>query len=344
MHMSASRRIISAHAEKLRSGNHLSSREAEEIFHALRREQDIETIADTLTTWLEKGYSVDEIAACAGVLRREVRRVECAHEVFIDVVGTGGSRTKTFNVSTAAAFTAAGAGLPVAKHGNRAASSLTGSADALGELGVSLSADASAAARSLDRHGICFMFAPNFHNLTKELAMARRKVGKPTIFNLLGPVANPAGAPFQLIGVWDGEKAITYGEALSRLGTKRSWIVHGKDGLDEITLNGATEVTEVTEKGVESFEISPSDFGVSENWTYNLRADSPAESAKIVENVVNGRERGAARDLVAINAAAALYLSGKAATLKEGRELAEESIDSGAAAGRLEALIGEAAE
>ena len=344
MHMTGNAKAIKRYRVALESGSHLSPDDAEALFHALREERDVDALASLLRAWLRKGYSVDEIAACAAVLRREVRRVECSHDVFVDVVGTGGSKTKTFNVSTAAAFVAAGAGLPVAKHGNRAASSRTGSADALSELGVSLDSDADSASRSLSREGICFMFAPNFHNLTKELAAARRMVGLPTIFNLLGPVANPASAPFQLIGIWDGAKAPTYGAALSRLGTTRSWIVHGKDGLDEITLDGATEVTEVTDHGVESFEISPSDFGVAESGTDELRAETPGKSAELVRRVLSGLERGAARDLVAINAAAALYLSGKAASLKDGRDLAEESIDSGAADTKLKALAGETGE
>ncbi|QQS42083.1 MAG: anthranilate phosphoribosyltransferase [Acidobacteriota bacterium] len=327
---------------KIESGIDLNNVEASSLFGFLRTESDVARLTSLLEAWIRKGYSVEEIASCAGVLRREVRRVECSHEVFIDVVGTGGSRSKTFNVSTAAAFAVSGAGLPVAKHGNRAASSRTGSADAIAELGIELSASADTAARSLEKHAICFMFAPHFHNLTKELAEARRAVGRPTIFNLLGPAANPAGAPFQLIGIWDGSKAREYGEALRKLGTKRTWIVHGKDGLDEITLNGATTVTEVTENGIDEFEISPSDFGLREASIDGLSVRTPSESVDVILEVLNCYDDGPARDLVAMNAGAALYIAGLADDLKDGLAMAEESIDSGEALEKLRLLAEEA--
>ena len=341
MHMKADSRDLPGFHEKLLSGEHLSKTEAAELFDLLRNERDPGPIASLLTAWTAKGYSSGEIAACASILRKEVRRVRCSHKRFIDVVGTGGSPVKTFNVSTAAALVASGAGLAVAKHGNRAASSVTGSADALSELGVKLIDDEAAAGNCLDKHGICFMFAPHFHNLTIEIATARRSVGIPTIFNLLGPIANPAGAPFQLIGIWDGTKAEVYGEALKTLGTKRSWIVHGTDGLDEITLSGETEVTEVTGVGITQFRISPADFGLEKGSIDGLRARDAAASAETVEGVIQGTDRGAARDLVLINAAAALYIAGTARSLEDGLALASESIDSGSAAAKLRALVEE---
>ncbi len=325
----------------LASGTDLARSEAEELFGLLRAETDIGQLEALLRAWSEKGYSTDEIAACAGILRRDVRRVECSHTDFIDVVGTGGSSVKTFNVSTAAAFAVAGSGLPVAKHGNRAASSATGSADALGELGLKLDADPELASRSLERHGICFMFAPHFHNLTKELAEARRNIGQPTIFNLLGPVANPAEAPFQLIGIWDPEKAAAYGSAIRELGTSKTWVVHGRDGLDEITTNGPTAVTEITPNGISKFEISPSDFGLKDSGTESVRAKSPSASAQMVLGVLRGELDGPALDLVTINAAAALFVAGRAKTLSVGREMAAESISSGSAVKKLDALIRE---
>lgn len=341
MHMKTGPGALGKFRNHLESGRNLSLEDAARLFEMLRRESDVAEIGSLLASWSRKGYSVDEIAACASILRREMKRVETSHEVFIDVVGTGGSRAKTFNVSTAAAFVASGAGLPVAKHGNRAASSRSGSADALSELGVDLAADAKQAARALNDHGICFMFAPHFHNLSGELARARRILGTPTIFNLLGPVANPAAAPYQLIGIWDGEKARTYGAAIRALGTKRSWIVHGSDGLDEITLNGHSVITEVTGSGVAEFEVSPSDFGLKEAPTEGLRAETPAESARTVLAVLTAKDKGPARDLVTMNAGAALFLAGRAPDLGTARKLAEESIDSGAAIGKLESLIRE---
>ncbi|HUF03036.1 MAG TPA: anthranilate phosphoribosyltransferase [Aridibacter sp.] len=323
---------------KLDARTDLTAEESARLFDLMRSERDTEVLASILRSWMEKGYTSVEIASCAGILRREVKHVKSLHEIFIDVVGTGGSRRKTFNISTAAAFVAAGAGLPVAKHGNRAASSRTGSADVLSELGVSLSAKAALASKCLNKHGICFMFAPHFHNLTKEIAEARKKVGLPTIFNLLGPVANPAGAPFQLIGIWEGEKAEAYGDAVSRLGTKRTWIVHGSDGLDEITLSGPTRVTEVTDLGIDRFEISPSDFGLKEASIDNLRSRTAEESADIVLKVLNSCDDGPARKLVAMNAGTALFIAGHAESLKEGFYMAEESIDSGVALDKLRNL------
>lgn len=327
-------------SKKLTRGEDLSFTESQELFRSMRNEKNSPVLRSILESWRDKGYTVEEIAGCADLLRREVRRVECGHEIFIDVVGTGGSRAKTFNVSTAAAFVASGAGLPVAKHGNRAASSKTGSADALAELGVDLSADAAAASESLRQHGICFMFAPHFHNLTKEIAEARKAIGRPTIFNLLGPIANPASAPYQLIGVWDGKKASNYGKALLKLGTARTWIVHGLDGLDEITLSGPTLVTAVSNNTIEQFELSPSDFGKPEATVEDLRAGSPKESADTVVGVLDGSKRGKARDLVTINAAAALYVAGLADSLKAGVAIAEDSIESGSALRKLKTLIG----
>lgn len=338
MHMKRGIGALAQYQDAFESGAHLSARDAEALFHAIREERDPESIASLLRAWLSKGYSAEEIAACAAVLRREVRRVECSHDIFVDLVGTGGSKSKTFNVSTAAALVAAGAGLPVAKHGNRAASSRSGSADALDALGIALDADARSASRSINEHGICFMFAPHFHNLTRELAEARKKIGKPTIFNLLGPVANPASAPHQLIGIWSGRKARMYGEALRALGTKRSWIVHGSDGLDEITLSGPTEVTEVTAKEVRSFTVSPSDFGLGEEQIGDLASDTPSKSAGRILDVIEGRETGSGRRLVAVNAAAALYLTGMTDSLRKARHMAEESIDSGAAKRKLDIL------
>ncbi|REJ78614.1 MAG: anthranilate phosphoribosyltransferase [Acidobacteria bacterium] len=322
-------------------GRDLASEEAAVLFDLLRAETRIEKLIELLNAWREKGYTSTEIASCASILRREVKRVACRHDSFIDVVGTGGSRVKTFNVSTAAALVAAGAGLPVAKHGNRAASSKTGSADALSELGVSLTADSEAAGMSLNESGICFMFAPHFHNLTKELAVARKQVGTPTIFNLLGPIANPAGAPFQLIGIWEGSFSGIYAEAIRSLGTKRTWIVHGSDGLDEITLSGPTRVTEINERGVNHFKVSPSDFGLKDSSTDRLRVSTPKESAQLVRAVIEGYENGPARDLVVMNAGAALFIADIVKDLREGRALAEESLRSGKAAEKLKVLRGE---
>lgn len=334
--------ILRKYQPRLDAKSDLSSAEAFEVFESLRSAVDEKTIAPFLGSWAEKGVSAEELAVCASILRKNCVKVETRHENFIDIVGTGGSRAKIFNVSTAAAFVAAGAGVPVAKHGNRAASSRTGSADALSSLGVNIVAETNLARRCLDEIGICFMFAPKFHNLTKELAAARKSLGRPTIFNLLGPLANPANAPFQLIGIWNKDFIEPLAEAVKKLGTKKTWIVHGSDGLDEITLNGKTFVAEIIPGKIEYFEISPEDFGLHENDLQEFTDISPEKSARIIEKVLSGDQTNrAALDIILINAAAAIIVAGFAESYSDAVEAARKSLDTGAALGKLNSLIEE---
>jgi anthranilate phosphoribosyltransferase len=253
-------------------------------------------------------------------------------------VGTGGSRSKTFNVSTAAAFVIAGAGVSVAKHGNRAATSNSGSADVLTELGVNPSVDAGSAARCLNEIGICFMFAPNFHRLSPTLAKVRRELGFPTIFNSLGPLCNPAGAKHQIVGVCDREKLIQTAAVLARLGTTHSWVVNGIDGLDEITLSGPSFVAEICDGSVREFEISPEAFGLKSQPVNLLNVRSPSESAVLIRGILEGSIHGAARDLVVANAAAAIYVTGNSSDLEAAALSAKQSIDNGSALRKLEKL------
>jgi len=272
-------------------------------------------------------------------MRERCTRVATTHEKFIDIVGTGGSRSKTFNVSTAAAFVIAGAGIPVAKHGNKAATSNSGSADVLSALGVEPAVDASTAERCLNDIGICFMFAPNFHRLSATLAKVRRGLGFPTIFNCVGPLCNPANAPHRLIGVWDKSLVPKMADALARLGTEKSWIVYGDDGLDEISLNAPTFVAEVDGGSVQTFEISPTDVGLKATKLNGIRIESADESAALIRSVLGGKlSESAAEHLVTLNAAAALFISGGAKSLVEGFELAAESLRSGRAAMKLKEL------
>ncbi|MCB1025172.1 MAG: anthranilate phosphoribosyltransferase [Acidobacteria bacterium] len=332
--------LLQKYQNDLELNLNLSQIQASEVFHELRFATDQRSIASFLSAWAKKGVSSIELATCAQILRDNCIKVNTKHENFIDIVGTGGSRAKVFNVSTASAFVISGAGRPVAKHGNRAASSSTGSADALANLGVNIVAETEKAQECLDNLGICFMFAPKFHNLTKELAMARRTLGTPTIFNLLGPLANPANAPYQLIGIWDKDLMKPMAEAIAKLGTKRTWVVHGEDGLDEITLNGKTHVAEIAGKRIKYFDISPEDFGLDPNGLEEFNDVSPTQSAEIIRNVLSlDRSHSAAFDLVLINSAAAIYLSGIAETYTDSMKLADESIRSGAAMAKLEALI-----
>ena len=332
--------ILDDKLDYLRRKRDFSAGEASDVFNALRSSVDQETIALFLSAWSEKGATATELATCAEILRENCVAVETRHKNFIDIVGTGGSKAKVFNVSTAAAFVIAGAGVPVAKHGNRAASSKTGSADALSNLGVNIVAETNKAAKCLDEAGICFMFAPKFHNLTKELAIARKSIGKPTIFNLLGPLANPAKAPFQLIGIWDKNFIEPMAESIAELGTGKTWVVHGEDGLDEITLHGKTFVAEIEENRIRYLTISPEDFGLTQNSLSGFGDISPEGSAEIVKNVLIGNDlEGIATDIVSINAAAAIYISGFADDYRQALEIAKTSVLSGAALKKLKLLI-----
>jgi anthranilate phosphoribosyltransferase len=296
-------------------------------------------ISGALVALAAKGETVDELTGMAEGLRSRAVRVNSKHSCFIDTAGTGSSRAKTFNISTAAAFVIAGAGLPVAKHGNRAASSKSGSADLLTELGVNVSAIPSVSESSLNEIGICFMFAPLYHGATARVAGIRRQLGIHTTFNLLGPLSNPAGAPRQIIGVWRKDLAGRLARVLAALGTERAWVVHGDDGLDEITLAGKTHVAEAHSGKVRTFEIGPGDFGFDAAPLDHLRGGDTEANARIVRAVLEGSRRDEARALVIVTAAAALMLGGGAAYLGEGATMAAKAIDSGAARSKLALLI-----
>jgi anthranilate phosphoribosyltransferase len=296
-------------------------------------------ISGALVALATKGETVEELTGLVEGLRSRALRVSSKHPCFIDTAGTGSSRAKTFNISTAAAFVIAGAGLPVAKHGNRAASSKSGSADLLTALGVNVSAIPQISENALNEIGICFMFAPLYHGATARVAGIRRQLGVHTTFNLLGPLSNPAGAPRQIIGVWRKDLAERLAQVLAALGTERAWVVHGDDGLDEITLAGKTHVAEAQDGAVKSFQIAPEDFGFDVRSLDHLRGGDTEANAVIVRAVLDGSRTDEARALVIMNAAAALLLGGAAADLCEGAKLAAHSIDSGFALEKLERLI-----
>ena len=296
-------------------------------------------ISGTLVALAAKGETIDELTGMAEGLRSRAVRVISQHTCFIDTAGTGSSRAKTFNISTAAAFVIAGAGLPVAKHGNRAASSKSGSADLLTALGVNVSTIPLVSENALNEIGICFMFAPLYHGATARVAGIRRQLGIHTTFNLLGPLSNPAGAPRQIIGVWRKDLAEKLAHVLAGLGTERAWVVHGEDGLDEITLVGKTYVAEAQGGDVKTFEIGPQDFGFDVGVIEHLRGGDADANAEIVSGVLAGEREDEARALVIMNAAAALFLGGAAADLREGARLAAHAIDSGEARRKLELLI-----
>ena len=296
-------------------------------------------IAAALIALKQKGETIEELAGLAEGMRARATRIKCKHQRFIDTAGTGSSSAKTFNVSTAAAFVIAGAGLPVAKHGNRAASSRCGSADVLTALGVNVSADQSISEACLNELGICFMFAPLYHGATARVASIRRELGVHTTFNLLGPLTNPAGAPRQIIGVWNPDLLEPMAKTLALLGSERAWVVHGADGLDEITLADRTLVAETVAGQVRTFALTPEDFGMSRSDLRALRCDDADTSAGIVRAVLSGQRNDEARDLVIVNAAAALTVGGVASDLREGVRLATESIDAGMAIRKLDQLV-----
>ncbi len=297
-----------------------------------------ELIARLLVALAEKGEAVCEIVGAARALRRMMRPIRSSHQVVLDIVGTGGDRSGTFNISTAAALVAAAAGVPVAKHGNRSVTSPCGSADVLHEVGMNIEAPPFVVEACLEKFGFCFCFAPLAHPAMKVVAPVRKKLGRPTIFNILGPLANPASATHQLLGVGRAELRLKLAEALRWLGTERAWVVFGADGLDEISLSSFTHVTEATRWGIRHFELEPGDFGLRSLPRYELLVDSPAQSANMLRRILRG-DPGPARDVVLANAAAALVVASKASNLTEGVEQAAEAIDSGSAMRLLEEVI-----
>jgi anthranilate phosphoribosyltransferase len=285
-----------------------------------------------------KGETCQEIAGAAAALRRNMTPIRTRQHGVIDTCGTGGDGSGTFNISTAASLVVAAAGVPVAKHGNRGITSKTGSADALAALGVNINASVRRVEQCLDQLGICFCFAPLLHPAMKQVAEVRKKLGVPTIFNLLGPLSNPARAPFQVVGVGRAELRPLLAEALLLLGTRRALVVQGEDGLDEVTLAGPTRVTEVVGGTLRNFSWTPSDFGLAPASLETLSVANPGQSAAMIREVLQGTP-GSARDIVILNAAAALWIAGKAESPLDGAQLAAAAIDNGRARELLDKLV-----
>jgi anthranilate phosphoribosyltransferase len=326
--------------QRMMRSENLTRSEAAELLDGLLSEDVTDAqIAAALIALKLKGETVEELTGLAEAMRARARHIYSHHERFIDTAGTGSSCVKTFNVSTAAAFVIAGAGLPVAKHGNRAASSRCGSADVLAALGLNVSVAPEISEKCLNEIGICFMFAPLYHSATARMAAIRRELGVQTTFNLLGPLTNPARAPRQIIGVWHRELVEPLAKTLSLLGTERTWIVHGADGLDEVTLADKTFVAEARGDEIRSFEIVPEDFGMSRFSLDNIRGADAAGNAAIIREVLSGSRRDEARALVLINAAAGLLVGGAAHDFHDAIRLANESIDTGNARLKLKTLL-----
>ncbi len=290
-----------------------------------------EEIGLLLTGLAAKGETVEEVAGAAAALRDHMTPIRTCRTGILDTCGTGGGGSQTFNISTTAAIVAAAAGVPVAKHGNRSVTSRSGSADVLAALGVNLDATREQVEACLDELGLCFCFAPLVHPAMRHVGPVRKKLGIRTIFNVLGPLANPAGASYQLLGAGRGELRPLLAEAMQRLGTLRTLVVHGDDGLGDVTCGGTTQVTQVTPTAIEEFTWTPSDFGLQVSPTDSLAIEIPSQSAALIRRILAG-EAGAPRDVVILNAAAALIAANITDDPPSAAAMAAEAIDSDAAA------------
>jgi anthranilate phosphoribosyltransferase len=295
-------------------------------------------VASFLTALRMKGETVEEITGAARVMREKAHRVKVGSNVVLDTCGTGGDQKGTFNISTTCAFVVAAAGVKVAKHGNRSVSSQSGSADVLAALGVKVDAPKECVETCIAEIGIGFLFAPLLHEAMKYAVQPRRDIGIRTIFNLLGPLTNPAMANYQLIGLYSGDLVGAIAHVLKNLGSICAMVVHGLEGLDEISLCGPTQVAELRNGEVREYLIEPEQLGLRRCALADLHGGSPEQSAAIVKEVLQGNQ-GPARDVVLLNSGAALYVSGSAGSVIDGMRLAAESIDSGRARDKLERLV-----
>lgn len=330
---------ISPLLEKLMRRENLSVEESSEAMAAIMSGDATPAQIGALLVGLTmKGERPAEIVGLARTMRANAVQLTKKFDDVFDTCGTGGDRSGTFNISSAAALVAAAGGLRVAKHGNRSVSSQCGSADVYEALGVDIAADPAVVERSLDTVGIAFFFAPTFHPSMRHAAPVRRELAVRTAFNLLGPLTNPAGTRHQLVGVPHSELTELIARALLLLGSERAWVVHGADGIDEMSTTGHTKVSECRDGAVTTFYVHPSDFGIPKSERRELQGGDAATNAAIVRGVLGG-ERGPRRDVVLLNAGASLFVGGKASSVREGIERAAHAIDSGAARATLDAMV-----
>jgi anthranilate phosphoribosyltransferase len=331
--------VIQEALGRLLEGRDLARHEAREVMEeVMRGEATPGQIGGFLVALRLKGETADEIAGCAEAMRAHVLSVRPKRDDLVDTAGTGGDGAGTFNISTAAALVAAAAGAGVAKHGNRAVSSSSGSADVLEALGFDLELDSTRIERSIDELGFGFLFAPAHHPAMRHAAPVRRELGTRTVFNVLGPLTNPAGARAQVVGVYSPDLVPTMARVLARLGARRAFVVHGAGGVDELSPAGPNLVCEVSGGRVRRREIDPQDFGVPRCRPGDLAGGSPAENARTIRDIFAGAG-GPKREAVLLNAAGAIAAGGHARNLREGYRIAAEALDSGAAGERLEALV-----
>lgn len=326
---------------KLANRQNLTYEEAEAVMNEIMGGESTPVQnAAYLTALSMKGETIDEITASASGMRAHC--VKLLHDMdVLEIVGTGGDGANSFNISTTSSLVIAAGGVPVAKHGNRAASSKCGAADVLEALGVKITLPPEESTRLLEQIGICFLFAQNYHLAMKYVAPIRRELSIRTVFNILGPLSNPAGANMELMGVYEEALVEPLAQVMARLGVTRGMVVYGQDKLDEISMSAPTTVCEIRDGWFQSYELTPEQFGYTRCDKSELVGGTPEENAAITRAILEGAERGAKRQAVCLNAGAALYIGGKAATVEEGVRMAEELIDSGAALRKLEQFIAE---
>lgn len=331
---------LSAIMEMLLSGQSLDEKVSGDVISSVMQGHYTPVqIAAFLTALRCKGETVSEIAGAARAMRRHAIPIMTRRQGIMDTCGTGGDRSGSFNISTTAAFVVAGAGVPVAKHGNRSATSQCGSIDLLEQLGVNVILSAERMGECLDEVGLSVLFARVVHPAMKYAAPVRSELKFRTIFNFLGPLTNPASPEFQLVGISDGSRLETYAQCLQKLGLRRAWVVSASDGLDEITLTGPTRYIDVTQDSLTLGEISPNDVGLSVCSPADLKGGTLADNAAITRSILEGNEKGPKRDITLLNAGTALHIAGKSPSIREGIELARQSLALGNAAAILEKLI-----
>lgn len=333
--------MIKEAIKKAAQNQHLPYKEAKAVMDEIMSGKATPVqMAAYLTALAMKGETIDEITASAAGMRAHC--VKLLHEVdVLEIVGTGGDGSNSFNISTTASLVIAAAGVPVAKHGNRAASSKCGAADVLEELGVKIDLAPERSAELLQKINICFLFAQNYHIAMKYVAPVRKELGIRTVFNILGPLSNPAGANMELMGVYDQELVEPLAQVMMKLGVRRGMVVYGQDCLDEISMAGPTSVCEIKDGWFQSYEITPEQFGYRRCAKQDLTGGTPDVNAAITQAIINGEDRGPKRCAVCLNAGAALYITGAAETMEAGVRLAEQIIDEGKAAAKLEEFIQE---
>ncbi len=325
--------------KKLVDGLDLSSGESREAMDEIMTGSATPSQISSLITALRiKGETPEEISGFAAVMRAHAVQLTPRSDYFVDTCGTGGDISGTFNVSTVASFIAAGAGIVIAKHGNRAVSSKCGSADLLEKLGVKIDIPPEKVAQCIDSVGIGFIFAPLFHQAMKHAAPTRKEIGIRTIFNVLGPVSNPANTKGQLMGVYSEKLTRVMAEVLKGQGCETAMVVHGTDGIDEISISGRTKIAHLSKGIIKEYFVEPENFGIKKQPLSSISGGSPEENAVITKNILEGREKGARRNVSVLNAAAAIVVGKRASDIKEGMELAIKALDCGAAAEKLEKL------